>query len=65
MNAYNYGDYGKSRYQEMIEEAAAFRRFPKSDDSHLKRVGRLLVSLGQKLQGQPATIEVRPPLTVK
>ena len=57
-------DFAKSRHQEMINDAVAHRRFHKAGNNSLKQLGQMMVSLGQKLKGEP-TIEVRPALTVK
>lgn len=56
-------DYAKSRQQEMINEAATYRRFHKEGAS-VKQLGRMLVRLGQKLNGEP-TVKARPALNVK
>ena len=57
-------DLAKVRHQEMIAEAATYRRTNQAGTTSLKQVGRLLVNLTQKIQGEP-TVKAQPALTAK
>lgn len=57
-------DLAKVRQQEMIAEAAAYRRTHQASPYGLKQVGRLLISLAQKLKGGPI-VKARLALTTK
>ena len=57
-------NFTKTRHQEMINDAAIYRRFPYRQNNSLQAFGKLLVSVGQKLKGQE-TVKVRPALTLK
>ncbi|MEM7027979.1 MAG: hypothetical protein AAF629_00195 [Chloroflexota bacterium] len=57
-------NFAKTRHQEMVNEAVLYRRFPRRPMNGVQAFGKLLISVGQKLKGQP-TVKVRPALTLK